>query len=142
MAAPPVLVGRVFVQLRRPDFGSDNGETELVLTETRDLVAVERDRWTSICARAGRLVPRGDAFEPVAGVSWDGNERLMVHNPGRLPFHLVSQDGRNRRRVIPGEQVPVTIRPGSATWLLHLTDRLGAPHRLVAFDVHAPDRLT
>ncbi|MGW5742887.1 protein kinase domain-containing protein [Amycolatopsis sp. NPDC003861] len=135
-AASPVVVGRVFVQLRRRDFSSENGETELALADTRDLVVVEQDRWASISTRTGRLVPQGDPFEPVAAARWDGKERLMVHNPGTVPFHLVSQDGRNRKRVVPREQLPVTVRPGSATWLLHLTDRLNAPHRLVVFDVH------
>jgi hypothetical protein len=136
-AAAPVLVGRVFVQLRRPDFGSENGRTELALVDTRDSVVVERDRWTSIHARAGQLAPHGDPFDSVARARWDGNERLTVHNPGPFPFHLISEDGRNRRRVMPQEHVNIVIRPDSATWLLHLTDRLGAPHRLAAFDVHA-----
>jgi hypothetical protein len=136
-AAPPVLVGRVFAQLRRPDFGSEDGGTELKAVDTQDLVVVERDSWASIPSHVGHLTPRGDPFDPVARVGWDGNERMTVHNSGPQPFHLVSQEGRNRRRVMPREQVPFIIRPGSATWLLHLTDRLGAPHRLVAFDVHA-----
>lgn len=134
-AVPPVLVGRVFLQLSRPDFGSTEGATEFALADTRDLVVVETDRWTPIPARVGQMTPRADPFEAVAGVRWDGGEQMTLHNPGSQPFHLVSQDGRSRRRVAPREQVHVTVRPGSPTWLLHLTDRLGAPHRVAAFDL-------
>ncbi|MEX5635597.1 protein kinase domain-containing protein [Parafrankia sp. FMc2] len=135
--APSVLVGRVFAQLTRPDFSADDDRYEPALVDTRDLVVVEAGGWTPILSRVGHLAARGDPFEPVANVGWDGGDRMSVHNPGPRSFHLVAQEGRNRRRLMAGERVDVLVRPGSTTWLLHLTDQLTAPHRLAVFDVHA-----
>lgn len=133
--AVPVLVGRVFTHLRPVPFDDEPqqqpAEPAVALVPTRDVIVVESGRWISVPARIGHASGHADPAQKLVAATWDGEDRLTLRNASHRTFHLVSRDGRHRKRLEPQRETVAMVRPG---WLLHLTDQLSAPHRVIAFD--------
>jgi DNA-binding helix-hairpin-helix protein with protein kinase domain len=102
-----------------------------------EIVAIDSGRPFELTARHGEI-RSDDPHRPLSTVSWDGGRRVRVTNVGVRPLLLVSGDRQVHRRLPPGRDAEVELRPDVPPWRLCFTSDPLSPHRQVTFDVVGP----